>query len=127
MTASPAIQVYNPNAGNALPLLPDTSKGDTTVTLSPPDAATLTPGDYVLLHSKKPVDAEEIFPIITNALFPAPSVGFDFPRVVRGAVRQHLLGPAALFTDYQFAGCSGRRLSPSSAMRSSIATFLPSM
>src|SRR5215469_9207526 len=27
MTASPAIQVYNPNAGNALPLLTDTSMG----------------------------------------------------------------------------------------------------
>ena len=59
MTASPAIQVYNPNAGNALPLLTDTSKGETAVTLSPTEAATLTPGDYVLLHSKKPVDAED--------------------------------------------------------------------
>jgi hypothetical protein len=59
MTASPAIQVYNPNAGNALPLLTDTSKGEIAVTLSPTDAATLTPGDYVLLHSKKPVDAED--------------------------------------------------------------------
>src|SRR6516164_7216915 len=59
MTASPAIQVYNPNAGNALSLLTDTLKGETAVTLSPTDAATLTPGDYVLLHSKKPVDAED--------------------------------------------------------------------
>jgi Right handed beta helix region len=59
MTASPAIQVYNPNAGNVLQLLTDTSKGETAVTLSPTDAATLTPGDYVLLHSKKPVDAED--------------------------------------------------------------------
>jgi len=59
MTASPAIQVYNPNAGNVLPLLTDTSKGETALTLSPTDAATLTPGDYVLLHSKKPVDAED--------------------------------------------------------------------
>jgi len=59
MTASPAVQVFNPNAGNALPLLTDTLKGETAVTLSPTDAATLTPGDYVLLHSKKPVDAED--------------------------------------------------------------------
>src|SRR5215468_938371 len=28
MTASPAIQVYDPQAGNALPLLADTSKGN---------------------------------------------------------------------------------------------------
>ena len=59
MTASPAIQVYNPNAGNPLSLLADTSKGETAVTVSLPDAATLTPGDYILLHSTKSVDAED--------------------------------------------------------------------
>jgi hypothetical protein len=48
MTASPAIQVYNPQAGNALPLLADTSRGDIAVTLGPANAATLTSGDYVL-------------------------------------------------------------------------------
>src|SRR6266446_1035168 len=59
MTASPAIQVYNPQAGNALPLLADTSKGDMAATLDPANAATLTSGDYVLLFSNKPVDAED--------------------------------------------------------------------
>ena len=59
MTASPAIQVYNPQAGNALPLLADTSRGDIAVTLGPANAATLTSGDYVLLFSNKPVDAED--------------------------------------------------------------------
>jgi pectin methylesterase-like acyl-CoA thioesterase len=59
MTASPAIQVYNPQAGNALPLLADPSRGDIAVTLGPANAATLTSGDYVLLFSNKPVDAED--------------------------------------------------------------------
>jgi hypothetical protein len=58
MTASPAIQVYNSLAGSVLPLLADAAKGGTAATLSPPNAATLTPGDYVLLFSNKPVDAE---------------------------------------------------------------------
>src|SRR5712691_5690760 len=59
MTASPAIQVYNSQAGNVLPLLADTAKGGTAATLSPANAAALTPGDYVLLFSNKPVDAED--------------------------------------------------------------------
>jgi Right handed beta helix region len=59
MTASPAFQVYNPQAGNPLPLLVDSSRGDTAVTLSPPNAATLALGDDILLFSNKPVDAED--------------------------------------------------------------------
>src|SRR6266851_9317194 len=59
MTASPAIQVYNSVAGNVLLLLADTAKGGISATLSPADAAGLTPGDYVLLFSNKPVDAED--------------------------------------------------------------------
>jgi len=58
MTASPALQVNNPAVGTPLALLADAKKGDTTVTLSPADAATLTVGDYFLLFSEKPVDAE---------------------------------------------------------------------
>ena len=58
MTATPAIQVYNQQAGNVLPLLADTSKGDTSISLTPADAASLSPGDYVLLFSNKPVDTE---------------------------------------------------------------------
>src|SRR6516164_4177835 len=59
MTADPAIQVYNSQAGGVLPLLADTAKGDISATLSPAQAATLTPGDYVLLFSNKSVDAED--------------------------------------------------------------------
>lgn len=58
MTASPAIEVNNPTVGPPLMLLADTKKGDTTVTLRPADAATLATGDYILLYSEKPVDAE---------------------------------------------------------------------
>jgi polygalacturonase len=58
MTASPAIEAYNSLAGSPLPLVADTATGDTTVTLNPPDAATLAVGDYILLFSTKPVDAE---------------------------------------------------------------------
>ena len=59
MTAGPAIEVYNSQAGGVLPLLADTAKGDISATLSPAQAATLTPGDYVLLFSNKSVDAED--------------------------------------------------------------------
>jgi hypothetical protein len=58
MTASPALQVNSPTVGTPLALLADTQKGETTVTLSPADAATLTVGDYILLYSEKPIDAE---------------------------------------------------------------------
>ena len=58
MTASPALEVNNPSAGSPLVLAADTKRGDTTVALSPADAATLTAGDYILLFSDKPVDAE---------------------------------------------------------------------
>src|SRR5262249_3024400 len=59
MTASSAIEAYNPVAGGALKLVADTAKSDTTVTLNPTDAATLAVGDYVLLFSNKSVDAED--------------------------------------------------------------------
>ena len=58
MTASPAIEVFNPAAGSPLTLFADAQKGDTAVTLSPSDAATLKPGDYILLFSDKSVDTE---------------------------------------------------------------------
>ena len=57
MTASPALQVNNPAVGTPLALLADTQKGNTTVTLSPGNAATLTAGDYIQLYSEKAVDA----------------------------------------------------------------------
>ena len=59
MTADPAIRVYNQQAGNVLPLLADTSKGDTSISLTPANAAQLTPGNYVLLFSDKSVDTED--------------------------------------------------------------------
>src|SRR6516165_10312211 len=59
MTANPAIQVFNSQTGGVLPLLADTAKRGTVATLSPADATTLTAGDYVLLFSNKPVDAED--------------------------------------------------------------------
>ena len=58
MTAAPAIRVYNQQAGNVLPVLADTSKGDTSVALSPANAASLS-GNDVLLFSNKPVDTED--------------------------------------------------------------------
>jgi hypothetical protein len=58
MTASPAIDVRNSAAGSPLALLADAQKGDTTLTLSPTDAATLNAGDSILLFSNKPVDTE---------------------------------------------------------------------
>ena len=59
MTATPAIRVYNQQAGNVLPLLADTAKGDASVTLTPANAAQLTASNYVLLFSNKPVDTED--------------------------------------------------------------------
>jgi len=59
MTATPAIEAYNSAAGGFLKLAADTAKSDTTVTLNPPDAATLAVDDYVLLFSNKSVDAED--------------------------------------------------------------------
>src|SRR5262249_36845867 len=59
MTANPAIEAYNSLAGSPLSLVANTAPGDTTVTLNPSDAATLAVGDYILLLSNKPVDAED--------------------------------------------------------------------
>src|SRR5215470_11496198 len=59
MTASPAIEVHNPVGRNSLPLLADAKKGDTDLTVSPANAAGLAVGDYILLFSDKPVDAED--------------------------------------------------------------------
>jgi len=59
MTASPAIRVYNQQAGSVLPLLADTSKGDTSASLTPANAAQLAAGNFVLLFSNKPVDTAE--------------------------------------------------------------------
>src|SRR5262249_55402657 len=43
MTSSSAIEAYDPHAGNPLPLVSDTAKGDTTLLLAPPNAAILNP------------------------------------------------------------------------------------
>ena len=59
MTASPAIRVYNQQAGSVLPLLADTSKGDTSASLTPANAAQLAAGNFVLLFSNKSVDTAE--------------------------------------------------------------------
>ena len=60
MTAAPAIRVYNQQAGNVLPLLADASRGDTSISLTAANAASLAPGNYVLLFSNKPVDTEDL-------------------------------------------------------------------
>ena len=59
MTAAPAIRVHNQQAGNVLPLLADAAKGATSASLTPANAAHLTPGNFVLLFSNKPVDTED--------------------------------------------------------------------
>jgi hypothetical protein len=59
MTAAPVIRVYNQQAGNLLPLLADAAKGDTSVSLTSGNAASLGPDNYVLLLSNKPVDTED--------------------------------------------------------------------
>jgi hypothetical protein len=59
MTSSSAIEAYDPHAGNPLPLVSDTAKGDTTLLLAPPNAAILNPGDAILLYSDKSVDCEQ--------------------------------------------------------------------
>jgi hypothetical protein len=50
--------VNNPAVGLSLALVTDTQKGDASVTLSPSDAATLNPGDYIMIFSDEPVDRE---------------------------------------------------------------------
>ena len=60
MTSTPAIEVFSPVAPvSTLFLVADARKGDTTAALGTADAATLNAGDYVLLYSNKPVDAED--------------------------------------------------------------------
>jgi len=53
MTASPAIQVHNPSAGHALPLLTDTSKGETAVTGLLPSLHGITPAYSVGISTEK--------------------------------------------------------------------------
>ena len=55
---TPALQAFNATAGTARKLLAPTALGDTTLTVSPADAASFTAGDYVLLYSDKVVDTE---------------------------------------------------------------------
>jgi hypothetical protein len=59
MTVAPAIRVHNQVAGNVLPLLADTAKGDTSASLTLANASQLAPGDFVLLFSNKSVDSED--------------------------------------------------------------------
>jgi hypothetical protein len=58
MTATPILEAYNPAVGVARALMADTARGDTTLTVSPADAASFSAGDYVLLYSNKSVDSE---------------------------------------------------------------------
>jgi len=52
---TPGLEAYNSTVGTARPLVADTARGDTTVNISPADAASFNPGDYVLLFSDKQV------------------------------------------------------------------------
>ncbi len=56
MTDRPAIKAYDPTIGYDLPLAADAAKGDATLALAPADAASVAPGDAVLLYSNKTVD-----------------------------------------------------------------------
>ncbi|MBV8142966.1 MAG: right-handed parallel beta-helix repeat-containing protein [Verrucomicrobia bacterium] len=56
---TPILQVHNSAVGTPRPLLADTARGDTTLSLSPADATSFSPGDYVLLYSNKEIDTEE--------------------------------------------------------------------
>jgi hypothetical protein len=59
MTNSPAVEAYDPHAGNPLPLVADTARGgDPFLKLNPLDAAILAPDDDILLFSNKSVDSE---------------------------------------------------------------------
>ncbi len=58
MTDSPALEVYDSNVGYDLRLAADTAKGDTTLLLAAQDAASVAPGDAILLYSDRPVDCE---------------------------------------------------------------------
>jgi Right handed beta helix region len=55
---TPALEVHNSGVGSARVLVADTTRGDTTIGLSPTDAASFNPGDYVLLYSNKGIDTE---------------------------------------------------------------------
>jgi len=56
---TPALEAFNATAGTARLLVADTARGDTTLKISPADAASFTAGDYVLLFSDKEVDTEQ--------------------------------------------------------------------
>jgi Right handed beta helix region/Pectinesterase len=56
---TPGMEAYNKVTGTPRNLVNSTLLGDITVTTSPADAASFTPGDYVLLYSDKVVDTEE--------------------------------------------------------------------
>jgi hypothetical protein len=55
---TPALDIHNSGVGSARALLADTTRGDITIRLSPADAASFNPGDYVLLYSNKGIDTE---------------------------------------------------------------------
>jgi hypothetical protein len=55
---TPALEIYNSAVGTARVLLADTARGDVTLKVSPPDAASFNVGDYVLLYSNKTIDTE---------------------------------------------------------------------
>src|SRR5258707_3291625 len=53
---TPALEIYNSAVGTARVLVADTARGDLTVKVSPADATSFSPGDYVLLYSNKEID-----------------------------------------------------------------------
>jgi Right handed beta helix region/Pectinesterase len=56
---TPALEAFNGAAGASRLLVADTARGDTTLKISPADAASFTAGDYILLFSDKEVDTEQ--------------------------------------------------------------------
>jgi hypothetical protein len=56
---TPALEVHNSAVGTARPLVADTARGDTSLKVSPADAASFKVGDYVLLFSDKEIDTEQ--------------------------------------------------------------------
>ena len=55
---TPALEVHNSAVGTARPLVADTARGDSSLKVSPADAASFAVGDYVLLFSDKEIDTE---------------------------------------------------------------------
>lgn len=55
---TPALDIHNSAVGVARAVVTDTALGGITLKVSPADAASFNPGDYILLYSNKGVDTE---------------------------------------------------------------------